>query len=34
MANEDDYFEIIEVVDGRAALPELGVLGCKLGDYV
>lgn len=34
MKNEDDYFEIVEVVDGKKALPELGVLGCKLGDYV
>ncbi|KAA0911842.1 substrate-binding protein [Pusillimonas sp. ANT_WB101] len=33
MKNDDDYFEIVEVVDGRKALPALGVLGCKLGDY-
>ncbi|HWK69815.1 substrate-binding protein [Pollutimonas sp. M17] len=34
MKNPDDYFDIVEVVDGKAALPELGVLGCKLGAYV
>ncbi len=34
MKNPDDYFEIVEVVNGRDALPELGVLGCKLGPYV
>ncbi|MBF6617828.1 substrate-binding protein [Pollutimonas thiosulfatoxidans] len=34
MKNPDDYFEVVEVVDGRANLPELGVLGCKLGEYV
>ncbi|MYN14732.1 ABC transporter substrate-binding protein [Pusillimonas sp. TS35] len=33
MKNEDDYFEVIEVVDGKAALPEVGLLGCKLGPY-
>ncbi len=34
MKNPDDYFDIVEVVDGKSALPELGVLGCKLGAYV
>ena len=29
----DDYFEVVEVVNGKDALPELGVLGCKLGPY-
>lgn len=34
MQNPDDYFEVVEVVDGKSALPDLGVLGCKLGAYV
>jgi ABC-type branched-subunit amino acid transport system substrate-binding protein len=34
MKNPDDYFEIVEVVQGKDALPELGVLGCKLGPYI
>jgi ABC-type branched-subunit amino acid transport system substrate-binding protein len=34
MKNPDDYFEIVEVVQGKDALPDLGVLGCKLGPYI
>ena len=34
MKNPDDFFEIVEVVNGADALPELGVLGCKLGAYI
>ncbi|NYT85682.1 substrate-binding protein [Pollutimonas harenae] len=34
MQNPDDYFEIVEVVNGKEALPDVGVLGCKLGPYV
>ncbi|MDN5842149.1 MAG: substrate-binding protein [Alcaligenaceae bacterium] len=34
MQNPDDYFEVVDVVDGKTALPELGLLGCKLGPYV
>lgn len=32
MQNEDDWYEIIEVVQGADVVPELGVLGCKMGD--
>ncbi|WP_442592584.1 substrate-binding protein [Parapusillimonas sp. JC17] len=34
MKNPDDYFEIVEVVDGKGALPDPGLLGCKLGAYI
>ncbi|HUH40794.1 MAG TPA: substrate-binding protein [Castellaniella sp.] len=34
MKNPDDFFEIVEVVNGKDVLPKLGLLGCKLGDYV
>ncbi len=34
MKNDDDFFEVVQVVDGKAALPPVGLLGCKLGDYV
>lgn len=34
MKNPDDYYEIVQIVEGKDVLPDLGVLGCKLGDYV
>uniref|UniRef100_UPI0033423CB6 substrate-binding protein n=1 Tax=Castellaniella defragrans TaxID=75697 RepID=UPI0033423CB6 len=34
MQNPDDFFEVVEVVDGKEALPPIGLLGCKLGDYI
>lgn len=34
MKNPDDFFEVVEVIDGKTVLPELGVLGCKLGAYI
>src|SRR5699024_4448298 len=32
MKDANDWYEIIEVVDGSTVAPELGVLGCKMGD--
>ncbi len=34
MKNPDDYYEVVEIVNGTDVLPPLGLLGCKLGDYV
>ena len=34
MKNPDDYFEIVQVVDGKSVLPPIGLLGCKMGAYV
>ncbi|MFC4298361.1 substrate-binding protein [Castellaniella hirudinis] len=34
MKNPDDYYEIVQVVEGKDVVPDLGVLGCKLGDYI
>ena len=34
MKGPDDFFEIVHVVEGKTALPEVGLLGCKLGAYV
>src|SRR5690606_2123820 len=34
MKNPDDYYDVVEIVNGTDVLPPLGLLGCKLGDYV
>lgn len=34
MKSKEDLFDIVEVVNGADVVPELGVLGCKLGPYV
>jgi len=34
MRNKDDFFEVIEVVNGESVLPPLELFGCKLGEYV
>ncbi len=34
MKNPEDFFEIVQVVSGKEVLPPLGLLGCKMGDYV
>ncbi|CAM5788665.1 substrate-binding protein [Castellaniella caeni] len=34
MKNADDFYDIVEVVNGKDVLPPLGLLGCKLGDYI
>jgi ABC-type branched-subunit amino acid transport system substrate-binding protein len=34
MKNPDDFFDIIEVVDGKSVMAPVGLLGCKLGGYV
>ncbi|MFA7437032.1 substrate-binding protein [Castellaniella sp.] len=34
MKNPDDWYDIIEIVDGKEVVPPLGLLGCKMGDYV
>lgn len=33
MRNKDDFFDIVEVVDGGRTLPPLDLFGCKLGAY-
>ncbi|MFA5663553.1 substrate-binding protein [Castellaniella sp.] len=34
MKNPDDWYDIIEIVQGKEVVPPLGLLGCKMGDYV
>ena len=34
MRNKDDFFDIIQVVDGASVLPPLELFSCKLGPYV
>jgi len=34
MKDPDDFYEVVEIVNGKEVLPPLGLLGCKLGDYV
>jgi len=34
MKNPDDFFEVVQVVSGKDVLPKVGLLGCKMGDYV
>lgn len=32
--NKDDFWKVVEVVDGESVLPPLSQFGCKLGSYV
>ena len=34
MKNPDDYYDIVQIVEGKDVVPDLGVLGCKMGDYI
>ncbi|MFT0532841.1 substrate-binding protein [Castellaniella hirudinis] len=34
MKNPNDYYDIVHIVQGKDVVPELGVLGCKMGGYI